>query len=446
MSHWQAQLAGSRVLVVGCGATGLSLARFAHAAGAHVRVVDSRRNPPAAEQLACELPAAEIRTGGLDGDALAGIEHVVVSPGVDLRQPLIQKARQLGYEIIGDTEWFARVAKAPVVAITGSNGKSTATAWVGEILVRAGWQVALGGNYGTPALDLLADDVEVYVLELSSFQLELTQQLACRVATVLNISADHIDRHGTIDHYVGLKARIFRATQTALFNRDDAHVTAMTTGSAQMLTFGASPGADYQLVEQGGQLYLGRGGQAWLSAARLSLSGRHNVCNALAVWALTEQMGVDEAVIKQGLQEFTGLAHRCQTVARKRGVRWVNDSKGTNPGAMLASLSAFDEPVVLLAGGQAKDADFAELGPVAARRARTVLVYGQDADSIAAAASGHVHVEKMATLTAAVERAAAIAHTGDVVLLSPGCASFDQFADYQARGQAFTAAVQELVE
>lgn len=446
MSHWQAQLAGSRVLVIGCGATGLSLARFAYAAGADVRVVDSRQHPPAAEQLSHELPAVEIRTGGLDSAALDGVDHVVVSPGVDLRQPLIQTARQRGYDIIGDIEWFARVAQAPVVAITGSNGKSTVTAWVGEILTRAGWQVALGGNYGTPALDLLADNVDVYVLELSSFQLELTQQLTCRVATVLNISADHIDRHGSIDHYAGLKARIFRATQTALLNRDDAYVAAMDVDSARALSFGASPEAAYQLVEQDGQLYLGRGNQAWLAVARLSLTGRHNACNALAVWALTEQMGVAEAVIKQGLQAFTGLAHRCQTVACQRGVRWVNDSKGTNLGAMLASLAAFDEPVVLLAGGQAKEADFAELGPVAARQARAVLVYGQDADHIAAAVAGHVHVERMATLTAAVARAAALAHPGDVVLLSPGCASFDQFADYQARGQAFTAAVQELVE
>lgn len=444
MNGWEAQLDGSRVLVVGCGATGASAARFAAAAGAAVRVVDSRPNPPAAEPLARELPDAEIRTGALDPAALADIDHVVVSPGVDLREPLIAAARAAGHEIVGDIEWFARVAAAPVIAITGSNGKSTVTAWVGEIAATAGRRVAVGGNFGTPALDLLAADVDLYVLELSSFQLELTERLACTAATVLNISPDHIDRHGSLAHYAGLKARIFRAAEVAVINIDDDRVAAMDTHAARVVRFGADTDADYRLLETDEGPCLARGKKPWLDARRLSLAGRHNMFNAAAVWALAETLGIEEATIRTGLAHFAGLAHRCQLVAEIDGVRWVNDSKGTNPGAMLASLIGMDGPVVLLAGGQSKGADFAALGPAAAEHARLVLVFGEDADKIATAVAGAAAVERVPTLDAAVRRAAEITRPGDIVLLSPGCASFDQFANYKVRGEAFVSAVEEL--
>ncbi|WP_423821404.1 UDP-N-acetylmuramoyl-L-alanine--D-glutamate ligase [Salinisphaera sp. SPP-AMP-43] len=444
MSDWRAQLNDTQVLVIGCGATGASAARLAAAAGARVRVVDSRVHPPAAAELAAQGLQVEIRSGGLDPAALEGVEHVVVSPGVDLREPLIEAARQAGYDIIGDIEWFARLANAPVIAITGSNGKSTVTAWIAGIAAAAGRNVAVGGNFGTPALDLLADDVDLYVLELSSFQLELTQRLHCRAATVLNVSPDHIDRHGSLAHYAALKARVFADCEVALLNSDDAHVAAMETGAARLLRFGTTEDADYRILDTEDGLQLGRGDLPWLAAHRLKLAGRHNVANAAAVWALAETLGFEENTIRDGLTHFSGLPHRCQLVAEVNGVRWVNDSKGTNPGAMLASLAGMDAPVILLAGGQAKGADFGELGPVAARRARAVLVFGEDADVIAAAVADHTAVERVATLAAAVARAAEIAAGGDVVLLSPGCASFDQFDDYRARGDAFVDAVQEL--
>lgn len=440
MSGFIQQLANAHVLVVGCGASGASAARFAARAGARVRVVDSRDQPPAATALQSEHPAMDIRAGGLSLDTLVGIDQIVVSPGIDLREPLIGAAREQGLAIVGDIEWFAQMVNAPVVAITGSNGKSTVTAWVTEIARAAGRRVAIGGNFGTPALDLLADDIELYVLELSSFQLELTQSLRARAATVLNISADHIDRHGSIEHYAALKARIFGGADVAVVNADDPRVAAMATDSARVVRFGAANDADYRLLDTA----LGRGEQAWLTIESLGLAGRHNAANALAVWALAEAVDIDDTTIRTGLQTFSGLAHRCETVAELRGVRWVNDSKGTNLGALLASLAGMSAPVILLAGGQSKDADFAALGPVAADKAREVIVFGRDAELIASAVEGRAPVCRVTTLGEAVARAHAIAQPGDTVLLSPGCTSFDQFDDYKRRGEAFVAAVQEL--
>ncbi|MES1949446.1 UDP-N-acetylmuramoylalanine/D-glutamate ligase [Salinisphaera sp. S4-8] len=444
MSGLREQLANAAVLVVGCGVSGVSAARFASACGARVRVVDSRDEPPGAPALFEHCPKASLIVGELDPMLLDGMTHIVVSPGVDLREPLIVAARERGLDVVGDIEWFAQVVDAPVVAITGSNGKSTVTAWMGEIAQAAGLNYAIGGNFGTPALDLLADDIELYVLELSSFQLELTHRLAARAATVLNISADHIDRHGSLEHYADLKARIFAAAEVAVINADDARVAAMPIGSARVLRFGVAASANYRLLDTADARYLARGDQPWLACDELRLAGRHNQLNALAVWALAEAAGIDQAVIRRGLTRFAGLPHRCETVAEIDGVRWINDSKGTNPGAMMASLAGMDTPVLLLAGGQAKGADFAELGPLAGDKARVVIVYGQDRDTIAAAVDAYVPVERVDTLQQAVRAAANQAERGDTVLFSPGCASFDQFDNYMHRGECFVAAVQEL--
>lgn len=438
------QLTGAAVLVVGCGLSGVSAARFALACGARVRVVDSRDEPPGADALHRDCPQASLIVGEFSPAVLEGMTHIVVSPGVDLREPLLGAARERGLDVIGDIEWFARVVNAPVIAITGSNGKSTVTAWVGEIARAAGLDVAIGGNIGTPALDMLADDIELYVLELSSFQLELTESLAAQAATVLNVSADHIDRHGDIEHYAALKARIFAGAETAVVNSDDPRVAAMPTGDARVVRFGNTPGADYRLLDNAGQAVLARGDQPWLACDELRLAGRHNQSNALAAWALAEAAGIDEAAIRAGLQAFAGLPHRCETVAEIRGVRWINDSKGTNLGALMASLAGMTTPVVLLAGGQAKGADFTPLGPLAADKARAVIVFGQDGEKIAMAVTEHAPVHRVETLREAVAEAANIAEEGDTVLFSPGCASFDQFNNYVHRGESFVAAVQEL--
>ncbi len=442
------QLAHATVLVIGCGVSGVSAARFAGDCGARVRVVDTRNDPPGAAALEAACPQASLIVGEFQSAVLEGIDYVVVSPGVDLREPLIAQARERGLEIVGDIEWFARVVNAPVVAITGSNGKSTVTAWLGELLGAAGLSTAVGGNFGTPALDLLADGIECYVLELSSFQLELTQTLAPAAAVVLNISADHIDRHGDLERYAALKAQIYRHARVAIVNQDDARVAAMDTADATVKRFGTAATVEYRLLETDRGAALARGDQPWLACDALRLSGRHNYLNALAVWALADAlsagMAIDEAAIGHGLRAFGGLPHRCQTVAEIRGVTWINDSKGTNLGALLASLTGMDSPVILLAGGQAKGADFTPLGPVAAEKTRAVIVFGQDAERIAEAVTDYVDVHRVATLSEAVYRAAGLATTGDTVLLSPGCASLDQFANYAARGDAFVAAVQEL--
>ncbi|MES1926114.1 UDP-N-acetylmuramoyl-L-alanine--D-glutamate ligase [Salinisphaera sp. T31B1] len=438
------QLAGASVLVVGCGVSGVSAARFACECGARVRVIDTRDEPPGAAALTAVCPQASLIVGEFQAAVLDGIDHIVVSPGVDLREPLIADARGRGLSIVGDVEWFARVVDAPVIAITGSNGKSTVTAWVGELLGAAGLNTAVGGNFGTPALDLLAEGIDCYVLELSSFQLELVERLDLQAAVVLNLSPDHIDRHGDMDRYAKLKARIYAHARIALVNADDARVVAMPTHDAEVRRFGTAADVDYRLLDSARGTALARGEQPWLSCDALRLAGRHNYFNALAVWGLADALGVDEAAIGHGLRAFGGLPHRCQTVADWHGVRWINDSKGTNLGALLASLAGMTAPVILLAGGQAKGADFTPLGPVAADKARAVIVFGVDAELIASAVADHVEVHRVTTLREAVAAAAAMAQPGDTVLLSPGCASLDQFDNYAARGDAFVAAVQEL--
>lgn len=439
-------------LVLGLGVTGLSVARHLAQAGVRFAVTDSRDAPPNISELETlgDVPCLF----GVFGSpvSLDQISEAIVSPGIALDEPFLQALCDANVPIVGDIELFARALKNPVsspqspvpsvLAITGSNGKSTVTAWVTEIARLAGRRVAIGGNYGTPALDLLAEDVELYVIELSSFQLELTESLASHAATVLNVSPDHIDRHGSLEHYAALKARIFAGADIAVVNADDASVASMATGSARVLRFGSAENADYRLLDA--EHALGRGDRLWLDMAALRLAGRHNAINALAVWALAESIGIGEAVIRQGLQAFAGLAHRCETVAEIDGVRWINDSKGTNLGALLASLAGIPAPVILLAGGQAKDADFTELAPLAAAKTREVIVFGQDAALIADAVAGAARVHRVATLIEAVTRAHEIAQPGDTVLLSPGCASFDQFDNYMRRGEAFAAAVQEL--
>ena len=450
-------LGTGRRLIVGLGATGISVARHLARAGVSFAVTDSRDTPPNTAELAA-LGDIPCRFGAFASPlALSEIAEAVVSPGVSLDEPFLQELRAANIPIIGDIELFARALDRPVpspgsrvpaqvIAITGSNGKSTVTAWVADVARAAGLNVAAGANFGTPALDLLADDVELYVLELSSFQLELTESMAPTAATVLNVSADHIDRHGSVARYADMKARILRNAGIALVNADDPRVAAMNSAGATRRSFGSAAGADYRLAvtDHGPALVRGGADRPWLAAGALALTGRHNQLNALAVWALAEAIGLGADIVRARLPRFTGLAHRCQLVADRAGVRWINDSKGTNLGALMASLAGLDAPVILLAGGQAKGADFAALGPIAAAKTRAVIVFGADAFRIASALAGHAPVVSVATLRDAVARAAALAAPGDTVLLSPGCASFDQFSGFAQRGECFVRAVAEL--
>jgi UDP-N-acetylmuramoylalanine--D-glutamate ligase len=432
-------------VVAGLGKTGLSAVRFLRRQGARVRVTDTRTEPPMLAELRRAHPEVEF-VSGLPESALEGAAAVVSSPGLDLRLPFFTAAGMRGLPVFGDIELFARAVRAPVVAITGSNGKSTVTTLVGEMARKAGRRVAVGGNLGTPALDLLDGSVELYVLELSSFQLELTESLDAAAAVVLNVSPDHIDRHGTLEHYAALKARIYRGHGRCVINRDDPQVAAMAPADRALTGFSlqAPSGDDYGLVQADHETWLARGGERMLPLSALRIKGLHNAANALAALALGEALQLPHAAMFEALRAFPGLPHRCQWVAERRGVNWYNDSKGTNVGATLAALTGMPGPIVLLAGGLAKGGDFAPLKPVLADKGRALVLFGQDAMLIERAVSGALPVHHAPDLERAVHRAADVAQPGDTVLLSPACASFDMFSGYEQRGERFMAAVREL--
>lgn len=433
-------------VVAGLGKTGLSCVRFLREKGASVVATDSRAEPPMLAEMKTHFPEVEF----VPGLAEAVLEHataIVTSPGLDLRLPFFTAARMRDVPVIGDVELFAREAKAPVVAITGSNGKSTVTTLLGQMAQQAGRRVAVGGNLGTPVLDLLDDAVELYVLELSSFQLELTESLDATAAVILNITPDHIDRHGTFEHYASLKARVFRGTGHCVANRDEAVVEALVPADRERLGFtinAPQSEREFGLIETAQGTWLARGQEKLLGLAELRIKGLHNAANALAALALGTAIGLPLPAMCAALREFPGLPHRCQWVAEKRGVNWYNDSKGTNVGATLAALLGMPGPIVLLAGGLAKGGNFAPLKPVLAGKGRALVLFGQDAALIEEAVSGSVPVHHATDMAQAVDQAATAAQPGDTVLLSPGCASFDMFSGYEQRGDSFVTAVQRL--
>ncbi|MGH8455056.1 MAG: UDP-N-acetylmuramoyl-L-alanine--D-glutamate ligase, partial [Nevskiales bacterium] len=397
------------------------------ARGARVRTTDTRAEPPMLGELRARFPEVEF-VSGLPEAVLDNAVAVVTSPGLDLRLPFFTAAGMRGLPVFGDIELFACEARVPVVAITGSNGKSTVTTLLAEMARQAGRKVAFGGNLGTPALDLIADAIDLYVLELSSFQLELTDSLDATAAVVLNVTPDHIDRHGTLDHYAALKARIFRGTGACVLNLEDPVVAAMAPGNRQVFGFTLqAPRTDreYGLIEAEGERWLARGSEPVLKLSELRIKGLHNAANALAALALGTALGLPLDAMRAALREFPGLPHRCQWVAEKRGVNWYNDSKGTNVGATLAALLGMPGPIVLLAGGLAKGGDFAPLRPVLADKGRALVLFGQDALVIEQAMTGAVPVHHARDMDQAVGHAAQVAQPGDTVLLSPACASFD---------------------
>jgi UDP-N-acetylmuramoylalanine--D-glutamate ligase len=347
---------------------------------------------------------------------------------------------------------FAQAVEAPVLAITGSNGKSTVTSLVGEMATRGGLNAAVGGNLGLPALDLLKPGVELYVLELSSFQLESTVSLAPRAATVLNVCADHMDRYASLDEYAAAKARILRHTEVAVLNRDDPLVSAMGGRAPCELGFTLGPpqrSRDFGLVRRNGEVWLVRGTQPLMAAQEVALAGRHNLANALAALALGWACGLSLAAMREALRSFRGLPHRTVLIAERRGVRWYDDSKGTNPGATVAALEGLVDPVavgraVLIAGGDCKGADFSPLVPAVERAARAVVLIGRDAPKIERALRGTVPLLHAEDMGMAVRLAAEAAMPGDCVLLSPACASFDMFENYEHRGRVFADAVEGL--
>ncbi len=440
-------LQGTRTLIVGLGATGLSCARFLARRGIEVAVIDSREQPPALADMQRELPDVALFTGGFDAEVFGRAERILVSPGVSLQEPRLVEAQQRGIEIIGDIELFARTALAPVVAITGSNGKSTVTTLLGAMARQAGRNVRVGGNLGTPALDLIGEqEPDLYVLELSSFQLETVQSLHCRAATVLNISPDHLDRYESVAAYARAKQRIFACADVQIVNRDDVAAAELASEDVPVVGFGLGiPAAqDFGLLKTADGCWIAKGKERWMPVSAVRMPGRHNLANALAALALGDTLGFPREAMLQVLEEFQGLPHRTQWVAEVGGVRWFNDSKATNVGATVAAVRGFDEPLVLLAGGQGKGADFSGLAAGLDAHVKAVVLLGEAAEEIEIALQGKVATQRAFDMFDAVCQAAALAVPGDTVLLSPACASFDMFEDYQQRGEAFMQAVREL--
>ena len=436
----------TRTLIVGLGKTGLSCARFLAAHGEEIAITDSRERPPGLADLRALLPDAAVFLGGFSEDALKRADRVVLSPGVAAGSPFVSKARALGLPVLGDIELFAHYAHAPIVGITGANGKSTVTTLLGIMAEHAGKAVRVGGNLGTPALDLLAkDEPDLYVLELSSFQLEITDSLPCVAAAVLNLSPDHMDRYTGMQDYAAAKARIFRHCRTAVLNREDPWVKDMAAGVRQRVSFGLDvpKSGDYGVLGAGDDEWLARGGEKLMPTSVMRLKGRHNIANALAALALGEASGLPMSAMLAALEGFRGLPHRMEFVSRFQGVTWYDDSKGTNVGATLAAVQGVTQPLVLIAGGDGKGQDFAPLA-AALQGAHGVVLLGKDAQLIEDALAARVPVRRVKDMEAAVQAAAELARPGDVVLLSPACSSLDMFENFEHRGRAFAAAVRRF--
>lgn len=443
---------GGLKVVAGLGISGVSAVNFLHEQGYQVAVTDSRPTPPGHDQI-----PAEVKTsfGQLDQELLLQAEEIILSPGLAPQLPEIQAAIAQGISVVGDIQLLRRATDVPIVAITGSNAKSTVTTLMGLMAKDAGKKVAVGGNLGRPALDLLKDQPELLVLELSSFQLETTSHLNAEVAVVLNMSEDHLDRHGNMLGYHQAKHRIFQGAKKVVFNRDDALSRPLVPDTTPMQSFGLNAPDLNQygvLRDADGTLWLARGLQRLIKSSDLYIQGMHNVANALACLALGEAICLPMESMLETLKHFKGLEHRCEYVKTVHDVRYYNDSKGTNVGATLAAIDGLGAAievkkgkVALILGGQGKGQDFTPLRSSIEKYAKVVVLIGEDAPVIEQAIQGATKILHAATLKEAVELCQRETQAEDVVLLSPACASFDMFKSYNDRGQQFVACVNSLV-
>jgi UDP-N-acetylmuramoylalanine--D-glutamate ligase len=447
------------VLVLGLGETGLSMLRYLKAQGARLRAADSRNNPPGLAEAKEYVIEPLIHCGAFSDALFDGIELIAISPGVPLRDPAVERAIARGIEVVGDIELFARQLAGDgsrpdtkVIAITGSNGKTTVTSMVEHLCKAAGKDVVAAGNISPAVLDVMRErgekQPEVWVLELSSFQLETTSSLGADAATVLNVSEDHLDRYAGMAEYSAAKARIFAGCGVQVLNRDDARCISLARAECKTVTFGLSEpdsADDFGVEHSGGDIWLKQGQQRLLRAGELQVAGLHNVANALAAVALCRAIAVPMQALIDGLRSFRGLPHRVERVGEIGGVTYYDDSKGTNVGATIAALQGLGRKAVLIAGGEGKGQDFAPLKPVVSRHARAVVLIGRDAPIIASALNGcGVSVARAGDMGDAVHQAAGLAQSGDAVLLSPACASFDMFLNYRHRAEVFVQAVQAL--
>ena len=443
---------GGLKVVAGLGISGVSAVNFLHEQGYQVAVTDSRETPPGHDQI-----PTGVRTsfGKLDTELLLQAEEIILSPGLAPQLPEIQQAIEQGIPVVGDIQILRRATEVPIVAITGSNAKSTVTTLIGLMAQEAGRKVAVGGNLGRPALDLLKDKPELIVLELSSFQLETTSNLNAEVAVVLNMSEDHLDRHGDMLGYHTAKHRIFQGVKKVVYNRDDALSRPLVPDQTPMQSFGLNAPDLNQyglLKDDDGSMWLARGRERLLKSTEMYIQGTHNIANALACLALGEAIGLAMHSMLETLKTFKGLEHRCEFVKELHGVRYYNDSKGTNIGATLAALDGLGAAiqaqggkVAIILGGQGKGQDFTALRQSLQQYAKLAVLIGEDATKIETAVAGTTQLLTADTLQQAVEICQQHTQAHDVVLLSPACASFDMFSGYPERGHKFVAYVNALV-
>ncbi|WP_313374504.1 UDP-N-acetylmuramoyl-L-alanine--D-glutamate ligase [Pantoea sp. CTOTU50773] len=432
---------GRKVVIIGLGITGLSCVDFFLAQGVTPRVMDTRVSPPGLDKLP---EAVERYVGGINSDWLLASDLIVASPGIALAHPALSEAADAGIEIVGDIELFCREAQAPIVAITGSNGKSTVTTLVGEMARAAGWQVGVGGNIGLPALTLLKSPAQLYVLELSSFQLETTYSLQAAAATILNVTEDHMDRYPLgMQQYRAAKLRIYENARVCVVNADDGMTMPVRGVDARCVSFGINLG-DYHLTQQQGNTWLRAQGERVLNTDEMTLVGQHNYTNALAALALADAVNIPRASSLKALTTFTGLAHRFQLVHEANGVRWINDSKATNVGSTEAALNGLQVKgtLWLLMGGDGKSADFSALTRFLQGDNVRIYCFGRDGDALAALRPEIA--TRTETMQQAMKQIAPQAKAGDMVLLSPACASLDQFRTFEQRGDIFAQLAKEL--
>ena len=443
----------SRYLVAGLGKTGLSIAHYLRRQQQPFAVFDTRATPPGLAAFQAEFPEVTVFLGEFPDALCDQLQAIIMSPGVASDEPSIKKAIVKGVPLWGDIECFAREVTAPVIAITGTNGKSTVTTLVGEMAAEAGLRVAVGGNIGTPVLDLLDTPYDLWVLELSSFQLALTESLAPVAATILNVTPDHLDRHHTLEAYLQAKQRIYHHAKALVYNRQD-ELTLPPVEKNQEVNSVISYGLDepsrgqWGILLVDGSYWIALGSEKIFCLDKLRVKGRHNWQNALAACALAEIAGVPRGAMVNVLQRFSGLMHRTQWVRTLNDVEWIDDSKGTNIGATTSAIlgigGSVSGKIVLIAGGQGKGADFTELRAPVTEYVRSVVLLGEDAEKMACALADVVPVTRVSSLQAAVNMAKSQAIPGDVVLLSPACASLDMFQDYKHRGEVFATAVNAL--
>ena len=451
-------LKDKKVLVLGLGDTGLSALHWLKSQGALLSVADSRENPPDVDSVIKRMPEIKVHTGVFDAATLLAAELIVISPGVSLQEPAVQAAIKHGINVIGDIELFAqhRPKNAKVIAITGSNGKTTVTTLVGEICKAAGLKTIVAGNIGLPVLEaLMMEKPDVYVLELSSFQLETTHSLTVDAATILNICEDHMDRYANMQDYIAAKARIFDHAKLAVLNRDDA--ISMAIQANYVVTFGLNVfkhelinEIHFGLINIENEQYLAKGIEPLILVKQIKIKGQHNMANALAAAALCHAIGINKTAITQALLRFNGLPHRVEWVANFDDIDFYDDSKGTNVGATCAAITGmtskgFPQKVVLIAGGEGKGQDFSPLLPAVMANARAIVLIGRDANLIESALlPSNLPMYSAMDMPEAVAIAHKVAHKGDAILLSPACASFDMFKNYVHRAEVFVDAVKNL--